>query len=113
MSAIFSLLTQVLDHVLLSFMSPMLFFPILFFFFFLPSVSVWIISIFALSNLPLKVNVLVTQYYSALCDPMDCVLPHSSVCGILQARTLEEVALPFSLTQGLYQGLLHFRQTLT
>ena len=31
-----------------------------------------------------------------LCDPMDCSLPGSSVPGILQARTLEWVALFFS-----------------
>ena len=30
------------------------------------------------------------------CDPMDCKLPGSSVHGILQARTLEWVAIPFS-----------------
>ena len=31
-----------------------------------------------------------------LCDPMDCKTPGSSVYGILQARTLESVAIPFS-----------------
>ena len=30
------------------------------------------------------------------CDPMDCGLPGSSVHGILQARILEWVAIPFS-----------------
>ena len=30
------------------------------------------------------------------CDPMDCSLPGSSVHGILQARILEWVAIPFS-----------------
>ena len=29
-----------------------------------------------------------------LCDPMDCSLPGSSVCGILQARILEWVSFP-------------------
>ena len=29
------------------------------------------------------------------CDPMDCSLPGSSVHGILQARTVEWVAIPF------------------
>ena len=33
-------------------------------------------------------------YY--LCDPMDCNLPGSSAHGILQARILEWVAIPFS-----------------
>ena len=31
-----------------------------------------------------------------LCDPMNCGLPGSSVCGILQARILEWVAMPSS-----------------
>ena len=31
-----------------------------------------------------------------LCDPMDCSIPGFSVHGILQARTLEWVAIPFS-----------------
>ena len=31
-----------------------------------------------------------------LCDPMDCSLPGSSVCGILQARILECVAISSS-----------------
>ena len=32
-----------------------------------------------------------------LCDPMDCGPPGSSVHGILQARTLEWIAMPFSM----------------
>ena len=32
----------------------------------------------------------------ALCDPMDCGLPGSSVPGILQTRILERVAISFS-----------------
>ena len=85
---------------------------------------------------------LVTQLCSALCDPMDCSSPGSSVRGILQARILEWVAISSSressrprdwtwvspgkntgvgchlflqgifLTQGLNPGLLHCRQTL-
>ena len=39
---------------------------------------------------------LVTQLCLTLRDPMDCSLPGSSVHGILQARTLEWVAFPFS-----------------
>ena len=31
-----------------------------------------------------------------LCNPVDCSLPGFSVCGILQARTLEWVAISFS-----------------
>ena len=42
------------------------------------------------------VCVLVTQLCPTLWDPMDYSLPGSSVHGILQARTLEWVAIPFS-----------------
>ena len=38
------------------------------------------------------------QLRPTLCDPIDCSPPGSSVPGILQARTLEWVAIPFSLT---------------
>ena len=36
------------------------------------------------------------QLYLTLCDLMDCSLPGSSVHGVLQAGTLEWVAIPFS-----------------
>ena len=39
---------------------------------------------------------LVTQSCLALCDPVDCSPPGSSVMGILQARILEWVAMLFS-----------------
>ena len=56
---------------------------------------------------------LVTQLCLTLWDPMDCSPPGSSVHGILQARTLEWVAMPFSRgifpTQGLNPGLPHCR----
>ena len=39
---------------------------------------------------------LVAQSCPTLCDPMDCSLPDSSVHGIVQARILEWVAIPFS-----------------
>ena len=48
------------------------------------------------SKFPLKVKVLVTQPCPILCEPMDCSLADSSVDGILQARMLEWVAIPFS-----------------
>ena len=35
----------------------------------------------------------VTQPCPTLCDPMDCSLPGSSVCGIFQARMLEWIAI--------------------
>ena len=41
----------------------------------------------------------VAQSCTTLCDCRDCSPPGSSVCGILQARILEWVAIPFS-TQG-------------
>ena len=41
-------------------------------------------------------EVLVTQSCLTLCDPKDCSLPNSPVHGILQARILEWVAIPFS-----------------
>ena len=42
------------------------------------------------------VCMLVTQLCPTLCDPMDCSPPSSSVHGILQARILGWVAIPFS-----------------
>ena len=44
----------------------------------------------------MKDKVLVAQSCLTLCDPMDCSLPGSSVHGILQARILEWVVIPFS-----------------
>ena len=38
----------------------------------------------------------VAELYLTPCDPMDCSPPGSSVHGILQARILEWVAIPFS-----------------
>ena len=43
-----------------------------------------------------EVKVLVAQPCPTLWDPMDCSQPGSSVCGILQARILEQAAIPFS-----------------
>ena len=39
---------------------------------------------------------LVIQSCLVLCDPMDCSILGSSIRGILQAKTLEWVAMPFS-----------------
>ena len=44
----------------------------------------------------MKVKVLVTQLCPILCDTMECSPPGSSVHGILQARILEWVVIPFS-----------------
>ena len=38
----------------------------------------------------------VAQSCLTLCNPMDCSLPGSSVCGISQARVLEWAAIPLS-----------------
>ena len=43
-----------------------------------------------------KVKMFITQSCPTLCDPMDCSPPGSSVHGILSARILEWVAIPFS-----------------
>ena len=49
-----------------------------------------------------------------LYDPVDCSLPGSSIHGILQAKLLEWVAVPFTrgifLTQGSNPSLLHRRR---
>ena len=45
---------------------------------------------------PWKVKVLVDQSCLILCNPMDCSPSGSSVHGILQARILKWVAIPFS-----------------
>ena len=45
---------------------------------------------------PVKPSVLLAQSCPTLCDTLDCSLPDSSAYGILQARILEWVAIPFS-----------------
>ena len=45
---------------------------------------------------PLVVCATLLQLCPTLCDPMDCSPPGSSVHGILQARILEWVTMPFS-----------------
>ena len=60
-----------------------------------------------------KVKVLVAQSCLTLWNSMDCSLPSSSVCGILQARIVEWVAIPFS--RGSYwprDQILHCSQIL-
>ena len=56
------------------------------------------------------------QLCPTLCDPMDCSPPGSPVHGIIQARILEWVGIPFSRgifpTQGLNSGLLLCRRVL-
>ena len=56
------------------------------------------------------------QSCPTLCNPMDCSLPGSSVLGILQARILEWVAIPFSRGSSRpgdqTPGLLHCKHSL-
>ena len=55
----------------------------------------------------MKVKVVDAQTCLTLCDPIDCNSPGSSVHEILQARTLEWVAIPFSVdlpTAGIKPG---------
>ena len=47
-------------------------------------------------NNPAAAAAKLLQSCPALCDPMDYSLPSFSVHGILQARTLEWVAISFS-----------------
>ena len=50
----------------------------------------------ALYSILSSMCVLAAQSCPTLCDPVDCSPPGSSVHGILQARILEWVAIPFS-----------------
>ena len=47
-------------------------------------------------SISMKVKVLVAQSCLTLCNPVDCGLPGPSVHGILQARILKWVDIPFS-----------------
>ena len=53
-------------------------------------------SVFLILAILVKVKVLVARSCLTLYDPMDCSPPGSSIHGILQARILEGVAIPFS-----------------
>ena len=59
---------------------------------------------------------LVAQLCLTLCDPVDCSPPGFSLHGLLKARILGWVAMPFSRgifpTQGPHPGLPHCRQIL-
>ena len=60
------------------------------------SLLVNMLSRWVITFLPRSSESEVTQSCPTLCDPMDCGLPGSSVCGIFQARILEWVAISFS-----------------
>ena len=51
----------------------------------------------------------VAQSCLTLCYPMDCILSGSSVHGILQARLLEWLAIPFSRGSSLLKGIFPTR----
>ena len=53
----------------------------------------WLLSVEVLDSKTVKI--LDTQLCPTLCDPMNCRPPGSIVHGILQARLLEWVAIPF------------------
>ena len=61
---------------------------------FLKLLTYWVWNTHAHTHTHTHTNV--TQSCSTLCDPMDCSPPGSSLHGILQARILEWVAIPFS-----------------
>ena len=56
---------------------------------------------------------LVAQSCLTLCNPMHHSLPGSSVHGILQARILKWIAIPFSRGSSSPRDLLHCRQILS
>ena len=56
------------------------------------------------TEMKICVMCLVDQSCLTLCNPMDCSPPGSSVHGILQARILEWVAIPFSRGSSWHRG---------
>ena len=58
----------------------------------------WRAAVHGVSKSQTKLNILVTQLCPTLCNLTDFSPPGSPVPGILQARTLEWVAISFSNT---------------
>ena len=58
-------------------------------------VLIWLQSLLSVQSVKVKSESEVAQSCPALCNPMDCSLPGSSVHGIFQARILEWVAISF------------------
>ena len=54
-----------------------------------------------------QIQVKIAQSFLTLRDPMDCSLPGSFVHGILQARILERVAIPFSRASSQPRDQIH------
>ena len=61
-----------------------------------PSACITVLVVVMPGYLWKSVKVLVAQSCLTLCNTTDCSPPGSSLCGILQARILEQVAIPFS-----------------
>ena len=77
----------------------------------------WLRPLLILCYNPERVRELFAQSCPAVCDPMDSSPPGSSVHGILQARILEWVSMPFSREFSQHRDqtpdFLHCRQVLT
>ena len=77
----------------------------------------WLRPLLILYYNPERVRALLAQSCLTLCNPVDRSPPGSSVHGILQARILEWVAMPFSRESSQHRdrtpGFLHCRQVLT
>ena len=56
----------------------------------------WCLLYWKLYQINASEQVLVAQLCPTLCDPVECSLPSYSVHGILQARILEWISIPFS-----------------
>ena len=72
-----------------------------------PTPQDWLISRFSVC-----VCVLVTQLCPTLCNTMDCSPPGSSVHGIVQVRTPEQVAIPFSRGSSIHKLLFEIPKSL-
>ena len=88
---IFLTVLETRDNSVVNFSSP----QILFSYFLLPWTFLFLF-IFLLKYVCAAAAAKSLQLCPSLCDPMDCSSPGSSVHGILQARILEWVAMPFS-----------------
>ena len=62
---------------------------------YLLAVIVSVLKMTSMTSVWMPVKVLVTQLCLILCNPVDCSPPGSSVHGVLQARMLKCVAIPF------------------
>ena len=68
-------------------------------------------SVLYMSQILLPLKSEVAQSCPALCNPMDCILPVSSVRGVFQARILMWVTISFSNLLGLINYLSPFTRS--